>query len=79
MYNYGYYSPFSALFGILGWVIFALIIVWILKLGRRDHWMDKMGKHGFMKDSAMEILREKYAKGEISKEEFEAKKKDLSQ
>jgi putative membrane protein len=29
-------------------------------------------------DSALEILRQRYARGEINKEEFEVKKKDLS-
>ena len=29
-------------------------------------------------DSAMEILRNRYARGEINKEEFEEKKKDLA-
>ena len=32
---------------------------------------------GAAPDSALEILRQRYARGEINKEEFEAKKKDL--
>ncbi len=30
-------------------------------------------------DAAMDILRQRYARGDISKEEFEAKKRDLGQ
>jgi len=29
-------------------------------------------------DSALEILRQRYARGEINKDEFEARKRDLS-
>lgn len=33
--------------------------------------------HGRAADSAMEILRQRYARGEINREEFEQKKRDL--
>jgi len=40
-------------------------------------WLISKGKTP-RSDSAFDILRERYARGEINKEEFEAKKKDLS-
>jgi uncharacterized membrane protein len=39
-------------------------------------WLISQGKES-RSDSALEILRQRYARGEINKEEFEAKKKDL--
>lgn len=63
-------------FGI-GWlvnlIIFGLIIwlvVTIINRSKQQHILPKENK-------ALEILKERYAKGEISKEEFEEKKKDL--
>jgi putative membrane protein len=51
-----------------GVVIVALVlgIRWIVSQG---------GQH--RSDAALAILRERYARGEIDKEEFEAKKRDL--
>ena len=40
-------------------------------------WLLGQGKDS-RTDSAMEILRQRYARGEINIEEFEAKKKDLT-
>jgi putative membrane protein len=40
-------------------------------------WLGSQGK-GPQPDPALEILRRRYARGDISKDEFEAKKRDLT-
>ena len=54
---------------ILFWFGLVWLIVWIVR-----EVSDKKTNHD---SKALEILKERYAKGEISKEEFETKKKDL--
>jgi len=44
-----------------------LAIRWLVTQGRESR-----------PDSALEILRQRYARGEINKEEFDARKRDLS-
>jgi len=77
MMGYYGYGGGGDVFGFL-WMIFWLVIVimgivalvrW-LGYGHRRGWHD----HG---RSAVDILKERYAKGEIDKKEFEDKKKDL--
>ncbi len=67
---------FGWIFMLLFWglVIAALIflIKWLAGL-RRSH-PSSAKPH----DSALEILRQRYARGEIDKEEFDQKKKDLT-
>ena len=65
---------------ILGKVLFGLIIaaiiILIIKLIRRgSHYHDYY--HGENKSGALDILKERYAKGEITKEQYEDIKKDL--
>jgi putative membrane protein len=54
-------------------LFWALIIVAVV-VGIR--WLVGQGKDS-RSDSALEILRQRYARGEINKEEFESKRKDL--
>lgn len=55
-------------------VFWALVIVGLV-LGIR--WLVAQGR-GSRSDTALDILRQRYARGEINREEFEAKKRDLS-
>jgi putative membrane protein len=82
MMNYPHYGHGFGLVGaggILIVLIWVLIIIGVVVLIRWlvDH--EKMD-HGAKKSEhrALDILKERYAKGEINKEEFEQKKKDLS-
>ncbi|NTU99267.1 SHOCT domain-containing protein [Candidatus Falkowbacteria bacterium] len=76
MFGYGY-QPFGfigSFFMLFWWVIIIVAIVALVK------WLvSNPGdiRQGPRDDSAMAILKERYAKGEINKEEFENKKKDL--
>jgi putative membrane protein len=54
-------------------VVWGLVIVGLV-LGLR--WLLSQGRQP-RSDAAMHILRQRYARGEIDKEEFEAKKRDL--
>lgn len=77
MMDFGYYGlghGFSLLgwiFMILWWVIIAVAIFAVAK------WIIKQFGSSVGKKSAMDILKDRYAKGEIDKKEFEDKKKDL--
>ncbi len=81
MWGYGYgngmmgYSLFGGFFSLLWFVLVVVIVIAIVRgiTGGRHghHWMDR-------DKTALDILKERYAKGEIDKNEFEEKKKDLT-
>lgn len=60
-------------------MMFMMILFWgliIVGVVLAIRWLAGQGKET-RTDSALEILRQRYARGEINKEEFEARKKDL--
>ncbi len=68
---WGFWGIGMMLMMLLFW---GLVIVGVV-LGIR--WLVSQGKES-RSDSALEILRQRYARGEINKDEFEARKKDLT-
>ena len=71
----------------LGWGILWMIMItafWLLLLlglALAVRWLWRVGSGigtvRLQEESALEILKKRYARGEIGKEEFEAKKRDL--
>jgi putative membrane protein len=70
MGNFGFFG--GGIFILLFWILIIAGIVFLVKY-MADSGRDNKGES----DRAIEILKERYAKGEISKEEFEQKKKEL--
>ncbi len=70
-------SPlFGPLFMVLFWVLIIVLIVLLIRWLLSSNHLKATGAP--QADSALEILRQRYVRGEINKEEFDAKKKDLS-
>ncbi len=70
----GYGNGMGYGMGILGLIFWILVIIGLVLLIK---YLWEGGGARREQESALEILKKKYARGEISKEEFEEKKKDL--
>ncbi|HEU4677648.1 MAG TPA: SHOCT domain-containing protein [Candidatus Paceibacterota bacterium] len=81
MMNYGYYGhgygwELSGMIGtVLFWALVVAGIVWLVRASRGHHYD---GHHCGRGSNAIDILKERYAKGEIGKEEYDSKLADLS-
>jgi putative membrane protein len=62
--------------GVFMWIFWIAVIVGIVFLVRWIVQQTRSGQ-GKSEESSLEILKKRYARGEIDKKEFEQKKKDL--
>ena len=72
MYD-GHVFGFGGVIMWLFWILLIVVIVWIVKaaMGSGENRIGK-GK------SALKLLQERYARGEIDREEYQQKREDLS-
>jgi putative membrane protein len=61
--------PFGPLLMLGFWVVVILLVAWLLRRWRSSQQRPQ--------DSALDILRARYAKGEITREDFEGIRRDL--
>ena len=62
-------------------MMLTMLIFWgmvIVGLVLAIRWLVSQGRDTRPADPALDILRQRYARGEINREEFEAKKRDLT-
>ena len=69
--GFGWWMIFGGVFMVIFWGGIIALIVWAVKRAT-----DRGGSRGTA--SPLDIARERYAKGEINREQFEQLKKDLS-
>lgn len=63
---------FGGIFMWLFWILIIVAIVWAVRAATASG-----GDSPARQKTALDILKERYAKGEIDQEEFERKRKDL--
>ena len=79
-YEWGWgMHPMWGMWGI-GMMVMMLIFWGVVIVGMvlAIRWLVSQGKESRSADPALDILRQRYARGELDKEEFEAKKRDLT-
>lgn len=74
--------PMWGIWGAWGIVMMLMMLVFwgavIVGIVLAIRWLVNQGKEARPTDAALDILRQRYARGDISKEEFEARKRDLA-
>jgi len=75
-YNDSFLWPFGTFSVIAFWVILIILMISIFSKSAKNKPQDRL-QEPKKADEAMDIIRKRYAAGEINQEEFNQKKKDL--
>ena len=59
-----------------GWIIGLILLIFIFWMVTKSNNANSGNQQG-SEESALDVLKKRYARGEIDKEEYEEKKKDL--
>ncbi len=64
-------------FGSIFWLLIIGVIIWVVVTSINNSNRRDLSNNFPQQESALDILKKRYAKGEITKEEFEQMKRDL--
>lgn len=68
----GWFGPFGMfIFWIITIVVIVLVVRWLISLGREPRTINTQ-------ETALDILKKRYASGEITKDEFERMRKEIN-
>lgn len=73
MGGFGGWGIFNSIFMLAFWILIIVGIIFLIK-----YLVTQSGSQKSSSESPLEILKKRYAKGEITKEEFERMKKEIS-
>ena len=76
-YNHNYFPAFGFL-GIIIQIAWWVLIIWLFMAVIRHFTTSNHHDPEDNSDEALNILRQRYAKGEITKKEFDSMKKDIA-
>ena len=71
MYGYGGSMFGGGLVMLLVWLVPIALVIWLV-----SSWVKRPGQ-GPAEKTALDVLKERYARGEIEQDEFERKKRDI--
>jgi putative membrane protein len=73
--GYGWGGPFHVFFGVIVLVLIVLLVVWLFRSGSRG---GERGGRLERRSSGLDVLEERYARGEINRDEYLQKKRDIA-